>query len=249
MTDPGFPDCLPPARSVSNTGGDAVLLRQPAQLLRLGYLALGIGILCQGIWPLERFFPSPVSPSHSYVSELAARDLSFGWFFARADTVAGLLLSLGAGMLLVLTRATRPPRLQVLVWWALALWGLATLVDSLLRLPCVATTRPGCEAQASRWWEFQAHSISSSIAGFAVMAAIACFSWGATSPGFRRSGLVVLLLNVVSAGTAAWFEIGGSNLALGAWQRAALTANTVLLLWYVGSQGEFLRPGQTRANR
>ncbi|MGW6569873.1 DUF998 domain-containing protein [Streptomyces sp. NPDC054975] len=207
-------------------------LSRPDRAARATAALLLLGALAYSAWVLEVVLRTGLDPVRTYVSELAAADQPFGGFFRASDLTAGLLVLAAAVTALWRTRrgATRPHRLVLLGWGALALFGAATAADSRLPLSCAPTDDPACAAREAAGLvpaTHTAHAVSSSLAVAAALAAMLALTLAARRHRLwrplARTGPVLVALELAAtvwtlAGVAA-FEAGRSTWALGAGQR------------------------------
>ncbi|MEV1051513.1 DUF998 domain-containing protein [Streptomyces sp. NPDC049887] len=127
-------------------------------------LLIALGALLYTAWVLELLLATGLDPVRAYVSELSAADQPFGGLFRATDLAAGLLVLAGAAVALP-TRPRRP--WSVAGWTALAVFGLATALDSRLPLSCAPTDDPECAALETAGLvpaTHAAHAVSSGLA-------------------------------------------------------------------------------------
>ncbi|WP_448852850.1 DUF998 domain-containing protein [Corynebacterium sp. 335C] len=187
-------------------------------------------------WVLEAVLDDGVSTVWGFVSELAARSERHGAFFAGADRLAGVL----AVALAVAWAVRRPPARIAAA--GLGVWGAATVVDSVARMPVVEVTpmrlglRPGPAADAATALAgahgglFGAaagdvHAVTSSVAQVGLVVTLVGLMIAV--PGLRRGdGRVLawaaLAMAAMTIVTSSLYELAGFNLMLGLWQRAGL---------------------------
>ncbi|MFF2851596.1 DUF998 domain-containing protein [Streptomyces sp. NPDC058001] len=199
-------------------------------------LLLTLGALAYSAWTLEALLPTGLSPTRAYVSELAAANQPYGTFFRTMDLVAGLLV--GAAGVGGLRRRPRLPwpraRWGAAGWSGLALFGLATALDSRLPLSCAPTADAGCAERERAGLvpvTHSAHLVTSSTAMCGALVAVVALTValrmnragvtrssvtgsGVTGSGVTRSGLLV------HAGTA----LMAAELAATVWTLTAIAA-------------------------
>ncbi|WP_438297391.1 DUF998 domain-containing protein [Streptomyces sp. HUAS TT7] len=176
---------------------------------------------------MELLIPTGLRPACSYVSELAAVDQPFGHIFRATDLAAGLLILTGA----LTTRTLRlSGRRHAAGWGALAVFGLATAIDSWLPMSCAPTSDPACayaEAAGLLPAAHAAHTVSSALAVTSALTALVLLAAPAHDRRQRplrgRAGTVLLRAQLVATTwtltSAAAFVAGVGNWALGYGQR------------------------------
>jgi hypothetical protein len=154
-------------------------------------------------WVLQFPLRLGVDPVHAYVSELAAATRSDHWLFVLTDLAAGLL-AVGAAVLRLLIRRPRHFTSRT-GWLGLAGFGAATVVDSLLPLPCAPHTDPGCAAREAAHQlpiTDALHLVSSTTAIALLLLAIVCFT-AATELG-TPAHRVGVTISIASLTTSLW---------------------------------------------
>ncbi|MGW2399867.1 DUF998 domain-containing protein [Kitasatospora sp. NPDC001664] len=202
-------------------------------------------------WVLEVVLSTGLDPVQTYVSELAAEDQPLGGLFRATDLVAGLAVLAGAGTAL---RCLERRPWSVAGWAALALFGLATAVDSRLPLSCTPTADPECAARETAGLvpaTHTAHAISSSLAmvgaiGAVVLLTVAARRYGWWRPLARYGPWLVvaeLLATTWSLTAIAAFEAGRGTWTPGAGQRSQILLIAVWLAVLAVSVGR--SPGRS----
>ncbi|MFJ3094317.1 DUF998 domain-containing protein [Streptomyces hydrogenans] len=222
----------------------------PGKVTRASAVLLFLGALAYTAWVLEVVVRTGLDPVRTYVSELAAADQPLGGLFRATDLAAGLLVLAGAVAGLLATRAPAGPapdpgvprwartdtgaaarRPWLLVgWYALALFGAATALDSRLPLSCAPTVDPECAARETAGLvpaTHAAHAVSSGLAMTGALVAmvaltVAARRYGLWRPLARTGPALVALELAATAWTlaaVAAFEAGRGLWSLGAGQR------------------------------
>ncbi|MCF2529848.1 DUF998 domain-containing protein [Yinghuangia soli] len=162
------------------------LLRpHPRTRLLLAAILLAVAAVAYSSWVLEILLPTRLSSVDGYASELFAADQPYRWVFGSLDILAGVCAV--AAALLVLPQVAgprtgrRPAHLGWarlgwvhLGWAALAVFGIATLLDVVFPLDC-APSLPACAALEEGGlasWRHNVHLVTSVIANAAAIAAI-----------------------------------------------------------------------------
>ncbi|MFD3381175.1 MULTISPECIES: DUF998 domain-containing protein [unclassified Streptomyces] len=189
---------------------------------------LALGALTYTAWTLEVVLTTDLTPAHTYVSELAARNQPHGTLFRTADLLAGTLVA--AAALLASLRPPSPGRWARAGWIALGLFGAATAVDSRLPLSCTPTADPTCAAQERAGLlpsAHSAHSVSSTVALCGILVAMVALTLTARRYAPRaplaRSGPVLVTLELAATAwtlaAIAALEAGHDGWGLGVAQR------------------------------
>lgn len=197
---------------------------------RIGAVAVAVvaAVIYSG-WLLESVLDNGIDPMISFVSELGARSEPHGTFFARLDTIAGTLF-------VVLAAALRRCGTW-LVPAGFAVWGLATVADSIFRMPMVTTTGVAGALTDAEKAAVTAHAVCSSIAavgmalvGLGLWLLARQRGWGVRSAWLRWLAGAFLISLAAVAVTSGLYEFGGPNLWLGAWQRISLVLAAVVMV-------------------
>ena len=163
---------------------------------------LGSAFLVQGLTP------ATLDPLTSLVSELEARDQPGSGFFRLTSLLFGLAVVLFAAGL----RHRLPSgRAGVAGCWALAVYGLGSVVDALLPLDCAPSADARCrrlEAGTPLSWFHQGHTYSGVVGLLAFFASLLLLGRHLEGrPGWRRASLLgragFLWFGLYSAGVAA----------------------------------------------
>jgi hypothetical protein len=165
--------------------------------------SLAVAAVLYSAWVLQFPLHLDIDPVHAYVSELAAVTRADHRLFACTDLAAGLL-ALGTAAVVLLTRCPRSVMTRI-GWLGFAGFGLGTVADSLLPLPCAPHADPGCATRgAARQLPIAdaLHLVSSTAAIAALLVAIGSFTL-ATNLGTRahRAGVAI---TVTAAATTLW---------------------------------------------
>ncbi|MHC5700745.1 DUF998 domain-containing protein [Streptomyces tirandamycinicus] len=190
-------------------------------------MLIALGALLYTTWVLELLLATGLDPVQAYVSELSAADQPFGGLFRATDLAAGLFVLAGAA-----TALLTPPRRSWCVagWTALAVFGLATAVDSRLPLSCAPTDDPECAARETAGLvpaTHAAHAYSSTLAMAGALAGMAALTVAARRyrrwPALARFGPALLAVELAATvwtlTAVAAFEAGRGIWWLGAGQR------------------------------
>lgn len=217
----------------------------------LGVVLAVLVVLSYSTWTLA--FLSPYDhPLAGYASELAAADQPYGWLFQSGDVIAGSLMIIIA----VIGRKGWVPRFGRKSRWmaaALALAGIATILDVVFNLPCSPTFNPECAAdyQANPMApKYLLHSVASVLVTVGAVSAIAFAAFGLRSRGTVREFRAVLALAIVVLTTSlsAWIiEITrGSGHGYIQVVQIALLSLWLAFLAYQGVIGRFERREEHR---
>ncbi|MBW3084083.1 hypothetical protein KEM60_00266 [Austwickia sp. TVS 96-490-7B] len=162
-------------------------------------LLLMVGAILYMSWILAPIIaPDGIDPVRSYASELAADDQQGSTFFRAADLMAGTSVALAGG---VTALNRRRSRWVTTGWWALALFGLSTVIDSGAPLSCAPTVDEQCAAREAAGdvpWLHLVHTGSSVSASVALLVA------------------VVMLTPIVVPRLRRWSQIAGTILVAAA---------------------------------
>ncbi|MFI1468854.1 DUF998 domain-containing protein [Streptomyces wuyuanensis] len=219
-------------------------------------LLIALGALLYTAWVLELLLATGLDPVRAYVSELSAADQPFGGLFRATDLAAGLLVLAGAAAALPM-----PPRRpwSLAGWTALALFGLATAVDSRLPLSCAPTDDPECAALETAGLvpaTHTAHAVSSSLAIAGALTGMVALTVAARRyrrwPLLGRAGPVLVVLELAATAwtltAVAAFEAGRGIWWLGAGQRlqVLIVAGWLAVLALSVAREGASRPGDGR---
>ena len=188
-----------------------VQVRQNRPARRLPRLLIGAALIAAALlysaWLLSYVLDVNVGTVDGYVSELPALDQPYRWLFAGSDLAAGVLL---AAVGVVMGLATRRAHWLIqAAWWALAVFGLFTVLDVAFPLDCAPSVSAACFAAETNWTVSAAHRIhvvTSVVANIAVivhMCAVVRFvrqerRAQAAWPGLGRAAGPLAALNLVS---------------------------------------------------
>ncbi|MCZ4512484.1 DUF998 domain-containing protein [Streptomyces sp. ActVer] len=209
---------------------------------------LALGALTYTAWALEAVLPTDLTPTHTYVSELAARNQPYGTLFRTTDLLAGVLV-FAAGLLASL-RPPSPGRWTKAGWAGLVLFGTATAVDSRLPLSCAPTADPTCAAQERAGLlpvAHSAHSVSSTVALCGILVAMPALTLAARRYAPRaplaRSGPALVTLELAATAwtltAIAALETGHDGWGLGVAQRLQVG---VIAVWLTVLAVSLVRP-------
>lgn len=160
--------------------------------LRPWTAAVFVGLIGYCDFPLQWVVGSTLSPTRSYISELAVAGQPYHQVFRIGDLAAGMGLAILAGVLAI----WRPSSRMRFGSAALAVGAATSIVDALSPMSCAPSVDPRCWAadHASVWTQLpQLHTISGVVGFTAVLIAMA--SYGAalgSRPDTRHLGLVAL---------------------------------------------------------
>lgn len=132
-------------------------------------------------WLGESLLDLGLSRSRSYVSELGAQGRPFAAVFRATDAAAGLLLGVWA-VLRMRARHRWPVRLG---WSALLTFALATVADAAFPLSCPPTQDASCRAREAAGqlpWTHQVHTVTSTLAGTALLVAVLLLTAWVSAP-------------------------------------------------------------------
>ncbi|SHW23700.1 Uncharacterised protein [Mycobacteroides abscessus subsp. abscessus] len=151
-----------------------------------------VGLIGYCDFPLQWVVGSALSPTRSYISELAVAGQPYYQVFRIGDLVAGIGLAILAGVL-VIWRPSSPMRLGSA---ALVVAAATSVVDALSPMSCAPSVDPRCWAAdhaAVSTQLSQLHTISGVVGFTAVLLAMAAYGVAlGGQPGMRRLGLVGL---------------------------------------------------------
>jgi Protein of unknown function (DUF998) len=127
------------------TGRPATALRR---LWALGGLCGMVAAVAYSSFILEYALGSPLDPVNSYVSELEASGQPASGFFRTTDVVAGTLIVVLAATLWTYLQRSLPPTRRIVVGCvALAIFGIACVMDALAPIRCTPSTDLRCRSQ------------------------------------------------------------------------------------------------------
>ncbi|MGX9672831.1 DUF998 domain-containing protein [Mycobacterium sp. HM-7] len=162
-------------------------------------VAVLIGLIGYCDYPLQWIIGSPLSPTRSYISELAVDGQPYYQIFRIGDLVAGIGLAILAGIL-VIWRPSAPMRLGSA---ALAVGAATSIVDALSPMSCAPSIDFQCRAadHASLSTQLsQLHTISGVVGFTAVLIAMAAYGAAlGRQPGTHHLGLVGLTCAAIGA--------------------------------------------------
>lgn len=162
-------------------------------------VAVLVGLIGYCDFALQWVVGSTLSPTRSYISELAVAGQPYHQVFRIGDLAAGMGLAILAGVLVI----WRPSSRMRLGSAALAVGAATSIVDALSPMSCAPSVDPRCWTadHASLWTQLsQLHTISGVVGFTAVLIAMA--SYGAalgSQPDTRRLGLVGLTCAAIGA--------------------------------------------------
>ncbi|MGW7824420.1 DUF998 domain-containing protein [Streptomyces puniciscabiei] len=100
------------------------------------------GALLYAAWVAESVLSTGLAPHRAYISELAAHGQPYAELFRTTDLAAGTLVGAGA---VAATLLLRPLSRSAFVGWlGLAVFGIATVIDSRFPLSCAPSVDPVC---------------------------------------------------------------------------------------------------------
>lgn len=163
-----------------------------------------VGIVLWSAWVVGDLV-SHLPVALSWTSELAALDQPFGWVLRVLDAGSGLLFTTWS-ILLLRRRPWRRDRWGAAGLVAVLVFGLSTLADAALPLTCASSVDTAClaaERAGDLPWRHYAHSVSSSVAGTALLVATLGLALSVRR-AFPRAGAGLLAGWVVVAASLGW---------------------------------------------
>lgn len=158
-----------------------------------------VGLIGYCDFPLQWIVGSPLSPTRSYISELAVAGQPYYQFFRMGDLVAGIGLAVLAGVL-VIWRPSSPMRLGSA---ALVVAAATSVVDALSPMSCAPSVDPRCWAAdhaAVSTQLSQLHTISGVVGFTAILFAMAAYGVAlGGQPGMRHLRLMGLTCAAIGA--------------------------------------------------
>ena len=158
-----------------------------------------VGLIRYCDFPLQWIVGSPLSPTRSYISELAVAGQPYYQFFRMGDLVAGIGLAVLAGVL-VIWRPSSPMRLGSA---ALVVAAATSVVDALSPMSCAPSVDPRCWAAdhaAVSTQLSQLHTISGVVGFTAILFAMAAYGVAlGGQPGMRHLRLMGLTCAAIGA--------------------------------------------------
>lgn len=186
------------------------LLVRPRRTLRAAAAAFLIGAVLYSSWMIKAFFDFGPERANDYVSELSATDQPLSGLLRAADFATAVVI--GFGVILSVVGGRVRGWAAVLGWSTLALFALATALDSAWALSCEPHADPACAAREDVGavpLTHQLHTVSSVIAVAAALISLMAFlrvdAQEHTSSRVHRLGLWIL--GVLTA-TTVWTVIG-----------------------------------------
>jgi len=134
-------------------------------------VALGVAALFDSAWVAVFLVPTGLRWPWLSFSDAEADGRPWAWLFRTCFLVAdGLAVGVGVGQALLTTRTSRADRRLAPAWAALAVFGLASAIDDIAGLTCVAGVDAGCRTTVVPvHWVDRLHSLASAIAVLAVL--------------------------------------------------------------------------------
>ena len=167
--------------------------------LRPWIAAVLVGLVGYCDFPLQWVVGSQLSPTRSYISELAVAGQPYYQIFRIGDLVAGIGLAILAGILVI----WRPSAQMRLGSTALAVAAATSIVDALSPMSCAPSVAPRCWAADHAPLSTQLsqlHTVSGVVGFTAVLIAMAAYGAALCSqPGTRQLGLVGLICAAIGA--------------------------------------------------
>jgi hypothetical protein len=167
--------------------------------LRPWTAAVLVGLIGYCDFPLQWVVGSPLSPTRSYISELAVAGQPYYQVFRIGDLAAGIGLAILAGILVI----WRPSSPTWLGSAALAVAAATSIVDALCPMSCAPSVDPRCWAAdhgALSTQLSQLHTVSGVIGFTAVLFAMAAYGVALSSrPATRHLGSVGLTCAAIGA--------------------------------------------------
>ncbi|MGC4934821.1 DUF998 domain-containing protein [Gordonia sp. DT30] len=207
-----------------------------ARLIVVGILIAAAGI-CYSSWVLAFFWPSPLDPLRSFMSELDAAHRPHRDVYVAGDVTTAVCAML-AGVVMFFPRPAVAGAYARAAAIALAVFGVATITDALSPIECIPHVDPDCPSEPSGLLPqlHHIHALTSSVAVFAIFAAMilgVVAAWRTRVwPLLRLFGLAILVVISVATvwmlaadgisgdwllGLAQRIQIGGMSLFLVVW--------------------------------
>lgn len=137
---------------------------------KLTVLSILAGLIYNS-WPLG-YWLNPAASGQQLASALEALHQPYNWVFISGDVVSGLLVMLVAWLI---WQRLRPDRLLAIVLLNVVVFGVGTIVDTLLPEFCLPEA-PGCQS-----WQHNplllAHGVFSILAAVCLLAALGLLWW------------------------------------------------------------------------
>lgn len=167
--------------------------------LRPWTVAVLVGLIGYCDFPLQWVVGSPLSPTRSYISELAVAGQPYCQVFRIGDLVAGIGLAILAGVL-VTWHPSSPIRLGST---ALAVAAATSIVDALSPMSCAPSVDPRCRAADHAALSTQLselHTVSGVVGFTAVLFAMAAYGIALSSrPATHHLGSAGLTCAAIGA--------------------------------------------------
>lgn len=181
--------------------------QRSSALRRVAVAGSVAGAVLYSNWLLEIAFTRTLPDPDLYISELSAADQPYGEWFRRCDRASAVVLLVAAAA--ALAGGARGGRWSKAGWWALAVFALATGLDSTVwTLVCAPSSDAVCAAREASGMvplNHQLHWLSSGMALAAAIASLLAFAIADFREGaplsISRTGLFMLAALV---GTAIW---------------------------------------------
>lgn len=206
---------------------------------RDGRVAAVVAAIVYSMWVLEVVFPVGLGADSG---ALADPDSTFGRMLDSAHRTAAILVVLAAGLGLALG-AERPRRLLTVSWWSMVVFGVASLVSSLLPGRCVVSTDAACAVESVVEGVGGVSVVQPPLAVIATLAALvasASLAWDRRVAGERTWPVLALITGaqavaavvvlVLAAGLYLSSGDGSPGVALGLAERLHLVTVALWLL-------------------
>lgn len=198
---------------------------------------LALGALTYASVLTEAFLGYPLSPVHSYLSELSAIDQASAPLVRTMDAIAGVAFAVAGALLWHARRGLIPA--------GLVLAGVATTLDAAFPMDC-AESQAACLAQleAHTSMSHTIHAVTSSLAGTGlIIVAVGAFMGGAW--------LARVLSGIVIVSMALQLVVIALGQPVGIPQRVQVTASVLLMLvlaWQMKGGADVGHSSRSRAH-
>ncbi|QYL17415.1 DUF998 domain-containing protein [Mycolicibacterium pallens] len=150
--------------------------RRSRRTARLAASAFFIGAVLYGSWVITIFFDFGSPQTSDYVSELIATDQPLSGLLRAADFATAAVI--GFGVIVSMAGGRVHGRMAAVAWAALALFAVATALDSAWAMSCAPHADPVCaarEAAGAVPLSHQLHTVSSVLAVAAALTSLIAF--------------------------------------------------------------------------
>lgn len=210
---------------------------------------LSLAAVAYSLWLLAPLLGSNLSERTSYVSELYALGQPYSWLFRIGDITAGSAIVLA----MLAWEPPRRPRWWTVTRWSALVFGLSTIVDASSPLPCAPLTEPECAAATHGRWQDVLHTISSTIAGTALITAAVAL--GLALRHTRSRPVVQVAYWILVAGlslTTVWtlWEVAAASGMVTAFDALGIAqrVQVILAIGWLAMSAHLLRHRETRGD-